>query len=114
MGIYIYSTALALIFFLLTLHYVKKRRLDFQYCILWMVVSIIFVVFAVEPGLLSFISERIGVYYSPAFLFLTGILISFMLIFYLTLVISSMQRKLTRLTQEIGITKSKVEGQDAA
>lgn len=109
MRVHYYCILLASIFLFITLHYVKKRRLDFRYCLLWISISLVMVVFAANKDILEAVSDYVGIYYSPAFLFVTGIIFSLILIFYLTLVISAMQKKIVKLTQEVGILKSEIE-----
>lgn len=112
MNVYVYCIILAVAFLLITLYFVKRRSLDFQYCFLWIAFSLVLVILAANRSIVENIAWFTGIYYAPAFLFVTGIIISFLFIFYLTLVISGMHRRIVRLTQEIGILKSKMEGHD--
>lgn len=109
MRVHYYCIFLASIFLFITIHYVKMRKLDFRYCLLWIGISLVLVILAANKNILEAISRYVGIYYSPAFLFVTGIIFSLILIFYLTLVISAMQKKIVKLTQEVGILKSELE-----
>jgi hypothetical protein len=73
-----------------------------------MALNIIVLLLSVNIPLVEHIASLVGIYYAPSFLFLIAILICFMLIFYLMLVISNMQRKLTRIIQENGILKNEI------
>lgn len=66
------------------------------------------IILSLNKNLLEYLSEFIGITYSPSLLFLVGILFSFLLIFYLMLVISDIQRKLTRVIQDNAILKNKL------
>lgn len=101
-----YCLALSILFLICTLYFVKKRILDFKYSVFWVSLSLILIVLSLNVNLTEDMAKIVGIYYAPAFLFITGIIFILVLIFYLNLVISKMQSKITLLTQEIGIIKS--------
>lgn len=103
---YTYCLVLSILFLIGTLYFVKKRKLDFKYSIFWISISAILIMFSLNINLTEDMAKKVGISYAPAFLFVTGIIFLLILIFYLNLVISKMQSKITRLTQEIGIIKS--------
>ncbi|ERI93998.1 hypothetical protein HMPREF1982_01254 [Clostridiales bacterium oral taxon 876 str. F0540] len=59
--------------------------------------------------MLDGISKKIGIYYPPALLFVTGIIFSFLLVFLLTIEISDLKRRVINLTQELAILKNTSE-----
>ena len=103
---YTYCLVLSILFLIGTLYSVKKRKLDFKYSIFWVSISLILIVFSLDIKLTENLARIVGIFYAPAFLFVTGSLFLLILIFYLTMVITKMQNKITVLTQEIGIIKS--------
>jgi hypothetical protein len=103
---YTYCLVLSILFLIGTLYFVKKRILDFKYSIFWVSISLILIMFSLDINLTEDMARKVGISYAPAFLFVTGIIFLLILIFYLNLVISKMQSKITLLTQEIGIIKS--------
>ncbi|OPJ59226.1 DUF2304 domain-containing protein [Clostridium oryzae] len=103
---YIYCFVLSVLFLIGTLYFVKKRILDFKYSIFWILISIMLIVLSLDTKLTENMARTVGIYYAPAFLFVTGIIFLLILIFYLNLVMSKMQSKITLLTQEIGMIKS--------
>ena len=109
MNAYLYCALLSILFLLVTMYYVKKRKLDFQYCIFWIIISSTLIILSVNKNILEVISRTIGIYYSPALLFVTGIIFSFLLIFHLTLVLSDMKKRVVKLTQELAILKDNLE-----
>lgn len=112
MNAYIYCTLLSTIFMVVTIHYSRKRKLEIVYCMFWIAISIVLIILSLNKTILERVSRVIGIYYSPALLFVTGIILSFLLIFHLTLVISDLKRRVVNLTQELAILKSKVEDKD--
>ena len=111
MTIYKYCIAIALLFLFITLYYIKQRKMEFGYCILWFSISIFLFVIAASPVLLEYIATFVGIDYGPSFLFLGGTLFNMLIIFYLTIKLSGMKTKVVRLTQEIGIIKSKLNSE---
>lgn len=110
---YMYCLALSILFLICTLYFVKKRILDFKYSVFWISLSLILIVLSLNVNLTEDMAKIVGIYYAPAFLFITGIIFTLVLIFYLNLVISKMQSKITLLTQEIGIIKSCINESEA-
>lgn len=79
---------------------------------LWILVSLVLCTLSLNKGIVEGAAKLTGISYAPAFLFVTGIVFSLVLVFYMTLIISSLQKRIVRLTQEIGILKSKMEGNE--
>lgn len=110
---YMYCLALSILFLICTLYFVKKRILDFKYSVFWVSLSLILIVLSLNVNLTEDMAKIVGIYYAPTFLFVTGIVFTLVLIFYLNLVISKMQSKITLLTQEIEIIKSCINESEA-
>ena len=106
---YMYSFILSLLFLLVTLYFVKSRAIDFKYSFFWIIVSLSFIVLSLNKDFTEWIAGLVNIAYAPAFLFVTGIVFIFAILFYLTVVISKMQNKITILIQEVGILKSTMD-----
>jgi hypothetical protein len=106
MNPYTYCLVLSALFLAGTLYFVKKRVLDFKYSIFWILTSLVLIILSLNKSLTEGMARAVSISYAPAFLFVTGIVFIFFLIFYLNLVISKMQSKITLLVQEIGILRS--------
>ncbi|MEW8955504.1 DUF2304 domain-containing protein [Clostridium sp.] len=103
---YIYCFILSIVFVILTIIFIKKRALDIKFSFMWIAVGLIMSILSLNSNIVDKTAEIFNIKYPPSLLFLTGILFCFILIFNLIVVISSLQEKVTRLTQEIGILKS--------
>lgn len=112
MGPYTYCFVLSVLFLTVTLYFVKKRILDFKYSIFWISISLVLIILSINKKLAEGMARAVSISYAPAFLFVTGIVFIFFLIFYLTLVISKIQSKITMLIQEVGILKSCSKGEE--
>lgn len=74
MNIYNTSIVLSLIFILIILYLIKKRKIEFNYSLFWFSISIIIFVLAINRNLFERISNFFGIDYAPALLFIGGIL----------------------------------------
>lgn len=100
--------SISLVFLIIDLIYIKKRRLEFQYSILWTTVSVSLILLSVNGKLVQYLAACTGILYAPALLFLVGIIFCFLMVFYLMIVISDMKKKITRLIQENAILNDKI------
>lgn len=106
MSIYTHCFIFSTLFLMAALFFIKKRVLEFGYSILWLVTGIIMIVLSLNKNLTEKMANLLHIAYPPAFLFLTGIVFTLLLLFNLTIVVSKMQGKITRLIQEFAVLHS--------
>ena len=95
---------LGFVFFL-----IRRKKLREEYAILWVVISIIFLVLSVFRGLIDKISSLLGIEYQPASLFLILFACLFLLMFHFSQVISKLKKKINALAMTIAIMEQKEE-----
>lgn len=100
---------ISLFFLIISIIFIRKRSLEFKCGLLWILVSLILMTFSMNQTILERFAKATGIMYAPAFLFFMGIVFSLIMIFYLMVVTSNMQKKLTKLIQENSILKDRVE-----
>jgi hypothetical protein len=83
--------------------------LEFKYSLFWSAVSIILLVLSLNGKLLQYLADYTGIVHAPALLFLVGIISSYLMIFYLMIVISDMKKKVRRLIQDNALLDDKVD-----
>lgn len=110
MSIYNFCVIMSLIFIMVTLFFIKRRLIDIRYSLLWIFISFAMLLLSLNKNIIEYFSLAMNVNYAPSLLFLIGILFCFLLILNMTIIISNMQKKITRLTQEVGILKSEGSG----
>lgn len=106
MNVYDVAAVFCLTFLLVTVELIRRRKIEERYAILWLVLGLSMTVFTFFPGLLDRFSRLLHVHYAPSLLFLIGLLFSLAFILHLTMVISKLHRRTTRLTQELAILRS--------
>lgn len=109
MTIYYLSMIFCLAFLFVTIELIRRQKLEEQYALLWLVLGLVMSLFCLFPGMLQHLSEMMRIYYPPSLLFLIGLLFSLTCIMHLTIVISKLQRKMTRLVQEIALLQAERE-----
>lgn len=109
MNIYNSSIVLSLLFLFVILYFVKKRKIEFSYSLFWFFISIFMLIIAIDRDILKGVADFLRVDYAPSFLFIGGILFNIVVNFFITIKITDMKKKMTKLTQEIGIINSKLD-----
>jgi hypothetical protein len=101
------ATAVALVFILRLL---RRRRMNGKYALLWTVVAVLLGVLAIWPGLLTRLSEWVGVYYPPALFLLltTGFL--FIVVIQFSYELSRLEDRSRTLAEELALLRAEREG----
>ncbi len=103
LGITISMILLAYIIYL-----IRKKKLKEEYAILWIVIIIVFLIFAIFRGLIDFISNLLGIYYQPASLFIILIIGLFLLTLHFTIVISDLKTKINTMVTTLTLLEDKM------
>ncbi len=84
---------------------VRKKVIDFRYALLWLVVALCVLIFAVIPQLLNYLSKLLGIASPVNMLFFLGFCLSIVVIFSLSIALSNLQDKVKKTAQEIAIIR---------
>lgn len=102
------AIAVSLLFFSLIVFLIQRKRIKEEYSLLWLFVSIVFIVFSFWREGLDFLAQSMGVSYPPAALFLILLVAVFLILIEFSIIISKLSDRNKTLTQEIGILKQEV------
>lgn len=91
-----------------------KGKLREEYAIIWIVCTIILVVFAVWRDGLEVFSQMLGIYEAPNMVFTGAIFAIMIYLLHLSIVLSKVQDQNKKLTQELTLLKEKLEHQGKA
>lgn len=105
----IVSLSVSSLIFITVVELIRRDRLKERYSLIWLIASIVLIVFSSWRGLLHFFAAKLGIYYPPSFLFLLAIGFLIILLLYLSIIISSHSEHNKRLAQEIGILKRRLD-----
>ena len=102
----------SIVFFLFIFHMVKIKKLELKYALTWILSSVIFIIIAIFPKVVSFIAEILFIKEPVNALFLIIMFFVIFIIFTLTIALSSVVNKCKTLTQELGILKMQLENSE--
>ena len=106
--IQILISLISILLFLVVFELIRRHRLKEKYALLWLLSSLMILVFSIFPKLLDYISALVGMYYLTtlclfSFLFLLTIVLHF------STVISRLSEKNKELAQEFSILQFRFE-----
>ena len=102
--------SIALLFLIISLLSVNRKRLQMHYSLIWIMVSIGMILLAVFPGILTWLMPILGIEIPANFVFLVGLFVLLVISFSLTVIVSKQSLKIRRLTQIFAIAQYLSEG----
>ena len=84
---------------------VSKKKINYKYGLGWALIDIVIIVFAACPAILGWIAKLTGVVAPVNMLFFLGFLLVIGIIFSLSMTVSKLQDKVTKLSQELAILR---------
>ena len=88
---------------------IVRGKLREEYAILWIVCTLILIVFSIWRKGLEQIALALGVYYPPSLIFLAAIFAITIFLVHLSVVVSRQQEQIKTLTQEIAFLRQQQE-----
>ena len=98
----------SILFLLYIVRLIIKGKLREEYSIVWIVCTIILIVFSFWRDGLAVVSELVGVYSPPNLVFIAAIFAVFIYLLHLSVVISKLQSQNKQLAQDIALLKEKI------
>jgi hypothetical protein len=93
----------AAVVLLMVVELVRRRKLKEEYSVLWVVTAALTLVLAIWYSLLASVTRAIGAISTVSTLFFFGLLFCLVLLLHFSVRISSLERRLTSLVQEVGL-----------
>src|SRR5579875_3373932 len=96
---------------------VRRRRLKEEYTVLWILTAVVFILLAAWTNLLRELTHAIGAFSEASTLYFFGLIFVILLLLHFSLRVSSLERKLLSLIQELALLsaqRKKIEEQVAA
>jgi hypothetical protein len=108
-NVYVLSITFSILFLLMIVALVRKNKLMEKYSLLWILFGVTVLVMSLTPLFIEKIAAVLDIKYAPSVLFLIGLIYLILYSLHLTVIVSSQAGKITRLNQELGILKEKME-----
>lgn len=99
----------SLILFFVILFLIRKRRIKEEYSLMWLLFSLVFIVFALWRKGLDVVSGFLGIAYPPAAMLLILLMAVFLIMIEFSMIISKLADKNKNLAQEIGLLYHETE-----
>ena len=93
----------SLVFLLLILELIRRRRLDEGYALLWLGCGLLFLGFSLWRKALGYLAEMVGIYYPPAALLLLLIIGLILVMIQFSIVITRQRRQIMAITQRLAL-----------
>ncbi|HMJ36437.1 MAG TPA: DUF2304 domain-containing protein [Baekduia sp.] len=93
----------AFVILLMVIELVRRRKLKEEYSVLWVFTAVFILLVSIWFSLLSKVTNAIGAISPASTLFFFGLLFSLVLLLHFSVRISSLERRLTALVQEVGL-----------
>ena len=100
--------ALILVFALMIFH-INKKKLDFKFCLPWMLFILVCIILTCFPVILDRVAWLVGIASPMNMLFICGFCIALFIIYVLTVAISKHSATITLLTQRVAILEKELE-----
>ncbi len=97
---------LSIFFLFLVLRTVRKKKLQVQYALIWIVLAIGTFCLAVIPGFAEGLAKLFGIETASNFVYLLAILSLLLLTFSLTIIVSKQAQKIKNITQIVSIKET--------
>lgn len=110
----ILAIGVSLVLLLVVLELVRRRRLKEEYALLWLVTAVTLLVLAAWDGLLAAITSAIGAVLASSTLFFAGLVFALLMLLHFSVRVSTLERRMTAVIQEIGINRVQDDDADGA
>jgi hypothetical protein len=88
---------------LMVIELVRRRRLKEEYSVLWVLTAVVLLVLSIWFDLLLEITDAIGAVLPSSTLFFFGLVFALLMLLHFSVRVSSMERRITMLVQELGL-----------
>lgn len=99
----IFIIILGILFFILVLELIKKKKIREELSLIWLFVSIVIILCAFADYIIDPISKYLKVSYPPMLILIIIIFVLLLVLFLFSLVISDLKTKNKELTQKIAL-----------
>jgi hypothetical protein len=107
------AIAVTLALLVLVFELVRRKRLSERYAILWLLAASTLFVLAAWKGLLTTLSNDVGISYPPSALFAVAIGLIAMILLHFSLAVSRLSDQNKMLAQRLGLLQQRVEEAEA-
>lgn len=102
-----------LVYFFVLIYFLKKKQLTTKYTLLWIFAGVLMFIMVLFPQILTFFAGLIGFDVPANMLFAIIFFCIFVLLIFLTSVVTKLNDRVTRLTQSLALLEKRVRELEA-
>lgn len=103
------AIATSILFLLYIVRLIVKGKLREEYSIVWIICTVVLILFSFWRDGLAVVSDLVGVYSPPNLVFIAAIFAIFIYLLHLSVVISKLQAQNKQLAQDVALLKEKMK-----
>jgi hypothetical protein len=107
--IQIISVVASILIFAIVINLVRKRKLKTEYSLIWISVSLVFIVLSFWRKGIDWLASLFGIAYAPSVLFIILLVGIILLLIEFSIIISKQAEKIKVLAQELALFKQEIE-----
>src|SRR5574344_986397 len=107
--IQVISIIASLTIFFVVVNLVRRRRLKTEYSLIWLLVSVTFIVFSFWRDGIDWLARLFGIAYAPSVLFIILLIGIILLLIEFSIIISKQSERIKVLVQEIGLLRLEIQ-----
>jgi len=107
--IQIISIVASLTIFFVVVNLVRRRKLKTEYSLIWLLVSVTFIVFSFWRDGIDWLARLFGIAYAPSVLFIILLVGVILLLIEFSIIISKQSERIKVLVQEIGLLRLEIQ-----
>lgn len=107
--IQIISVIASVLIFAIVINLVRKRKLKTEYSLIWISVSLVFIVLSFWRKGIDWLASVFGIAYAPSVLFIILLVGIILLLIEFSIIISKQAEKIKVLAQELALFKQEIE-----
>jgi hypothetical protein len=92
---------------------ITKGRLREEYSFIWIICTVLLLLFSFWRNGLDVIAKILGVYYAPSLIFMAAIFAIVLFLVHLSVVNSKQHKQIRELAQELALLRKKIEADGA-
>lgn len=103
---HLFIAVVTLVAIVFVLRMVRRRQLQGKYALLWMAAAVPLGLLAAFPGLLTWLSEEVGVFYPPALFLLLAVAFLFLIVVQFSYELSRLNERTRALAEEVALLRA--------
>lgn len=109
----IFAIVICLCFFLYVIYKIKKGQLLLKYSLLWLLLSLVILLFSIFPEPIYFMASMFGFEVASNFVFFVGLFFVIAIVLSLTIIVSKQSIMIKTLTQQIALDEHGIKRKEA-